>query len=186
MVRCGWATGSPGMIRYHDTEWGVPVHDDRVLFEFLTLEGAQAGLNWRVILDKREQYRAAFAKFDPAQVVKFSARRRHALLENAGIVRNRQKIESVWANARAIATVREEFGSFDAYIWQFVGGKPTRNAWKSLRDIPSQSAESRRMSQDMKRRGFTFVGPTTCYAFMQAVGMVNDHLVECFRYRDLR
>ena len=174
------------MIRYHDTEWGVPVHDDRVLFEFLTLEGAQAGLNWRVILDKREEYRAAFAGFDPAQVFKFSARRRHALLENVGIVRNRQKIESVWANARAIATVRQEFGSFDAYIWQFVGGKPTRNAWKSLRDVPNQSPESRRMSQDMKRRGFTFVGPTTCYAFMQAVGMVNDHLVDCFRYRDLR
>ncbi len=173
------------MTRYHDEEWGVPVHDDRVLFEFLTLEGAQAGLNWLIILKKRERYRTAFAGFHPARVARFGERQRRALLQDGGLVRNRQKIESVRTNAKVIAKVQDEFGSFDAYVWQFVGGRPIRNAWKSAGEVPAHSPESHQMSKEMKRRGFTFVGPTICYAFMQAVGMVNDHLVQCFRHRDL-
>ncbi len=186
IVRCPWAMGNPLMIRYHDVEWGVPVHDDRVLFEFLTLEGAQAGLSWLLILQKRERYRIAFAGFHPQRVARFGERQRRALLQDPGLVRNRQKIESVRTNARAIAKVQDEFGSFAAYVWQFVGGKPIRNAWGSAREVPAHSPESHQMSKDMKGRGFTFVGPTICYAFMQAVGMVNDHLLQCFRHRELR
>ena len=182
-VRCDWATGSPLMTAYHDAEWGVPVRDDRVLFEFLTLEGAQAGLNWLTILQKRQEYRAAFAGFDPDKVARFDGRIRRSLLRNPGIVRNRLKIDSVITNATAILKVQEEVGSLSEYVWRFVGGKPIVNAWASLREIPSQTSESRQMSKDMKNRGFAFVGPTTCYAFMQAVGMVNDHVVRCFRYK---
>jgi DNA-3-methyladenine glycosylase I len=184
-LRCGWATGSSLIIRYHDVEWGVPVHDDRRLFEFLTLEGAQAGLSWATILKKRERYRVAFAGFDPAQVARYGARNRQTLLRDPGIVRNRQKIDSVIANAGAILRVQDEFGSFDAYVWQFVGGAPKSNRWKSLRDVPDRTRESDQMSKDMKRRGFAFVGPTICYAFMQAVGMVNDHVVRCFRHAEV-
>ena len=171
------------MTAYHDAEWGVPVRDDRVLFEFLTLEGAQAGLNWLTILQKRQEYRAAFAGFDPDKVARFDGRIRRSLLRNPGIVRNRLKIDSVITNATAILKVQEEVGSLSEYVWRFVGGKPIVNAWASLREIPSQTSESRQMSKDMKKRGFAFVGPTTCYAFMQAVGMVNDHVVRCFRYK---
>ncbi|TMI87609.1 MAG: DNA-3-methyladenine glycosylase I [Bacillati bacterium ANGP1] len=184
-VRCAWAEGSPLMTAYHDTEWGVPARDDRVLFEFLTLEGAQAGLNWLTILQKRHEYRAAFAGFDPVRVARFDGRMRRSLLRNPGIVRNRLKIDSVITNARAILGVQDEFGSLSAYLWRFVGGAPIVNAWTSLREIPSQTSESRQMSKEMKQRGFAFVGPTTCYAFMQAVGMVNDHVVRCFRYRQV-
>ncbi len=184
-LRCEWATGSPLIVHYHDAEWGVPVHDDRRLFEFLTLEGAQAGLSWATILRKRDQYRAAFAGFDPARVARFGTRRRQTLLHDPGIVRNAQKIDSVMSNARAILAVRDEFGSLDAYVWQFVGGAPKRNRWRSSREVPDRTHESDQMSKDMKRRGFAFVGPTICYAFMQAVGMANDHLVRCFRHAEV-
>jgi DNA-3-methyladenine glycosylase I len=184
-VRCEWALSSPLEQAYHDLEWGVPVYDDRVLFEFLTLEGAQAGLSWTTILQKRAAYQKAFAFFDPAEVAAFDGRMKRRLLRNAGIVRNVQKVDSAVGNARALLKVREEFDSFQAYVWQFVGGRPMRNAWRSLREIPAQTRESQHMSADMRRRGFTFVGPTICYAFMQAVGMVNDHIVRCFRYREL-
>ncbi len=170
------------MIRYHDEEWGRPVHDDRRLFEFLILEGAQAGLSWETILKKREAYRKAFDRFDPKVVAKYGKGKVRELLRNAGIVRNRLKIEGAIRNANAFLTVRDEFGSFDAYIWQFVGGQPLVNAWRSLRQLPATTPESDAMSKDLKRRGFTFVGSTICYAFMQAVGMVNDHVVHCFRY----
>jgi len=183
VVRCGWATSDPLNGIYHDTEWGVPVHDDRTLFEFLTLEGAQAGLSWITILRKRPRYRAAFAAFDPKAVARFDARARRRLLRDVGLVRHPLKIASVIANARAILAVQEAFGSFDAYVWQFVGGAPVRNSWRALPEIPAQTHASRQMSKDMKARGFAFVGPTTAYAFMQAVGLVNDHLVSCFRYR---
>ena len=173
------------MTAYHDAEWGVPVRDDRVLFEFLTLEGAQAGLNWLTILQKRREYRAAFAGFDPDKVARYDGRMRRSLLRNPGIVRNRLKIDSVITNARAILKVQEEVGSLSEYLWRFAGGTPIVNAWTSLREIPSQTSESRQMSKDMKKRGFAFVGPTTCYAFMQAVGMVNDHMVRCFRYNQV-
>ena len=181
--RCGWAGDDPLYITYHDEEWGVPVHDDRRIFEFLVLEGAQAGLSWITILRKRPAYRAAFAGFDPGIVARFDARKVRALLRDQGIVRNRAKIESAVANARAFLKVQEEFGSFDAYAWRFVGGRPKRNAWRTLRQIPPSTAESEAMSKDLKGRGFRFVGPTICYAHMQATGMVNDHLVGCFRYR---
>ncbi len=171
------------MIRYHDEEWGRPVHDDRRLFEFLILEGAQAGLSWETILKKREAYRKAFDRFDPKVVAKYGKGKVRELLRNAGIVRNRLKIEGAIRNANAFLAVRDEFGSFDAYIWQFVGGQPLVNAWRSLRQLPATTPESDAMSKDLKRRGFTFVGSTICYAFMQAVGMVNDHMVHCFRYR---
>lgn len=173
------------MIAYHDTEWGVPQHDDRVLFEFLVLEGAQAGLSWSTILAKREAYRKAFSGFDPAKVAGYKKPTLERLMHDSGIVRNRLKIESAVRNARAILQVRKEFGSFDRYIWQFVGGRPIQNAWRSIRTLPAETRESIAMSKDLKRRGFAFVGPTVCYAFMQAVGMVNDHLVSCFRYREL-
>jgi len=183
-VRCGWASGEL-MIRYHDEEWGVPVHDDRTLFEFLILEGAQAGLSWSTILNKRENYRKAFEEFDPKSVAAFDRRKVQQLLRDPGIVRNRLKIASTIGNAKAFLRVQEEFGSFDRCIWQFVGGKPLVNKRKSLRQVPARSAESDAMSKDLKRHGCNFVGSTICYAFMQAVGMVNDHVVDCFRYKAL-
>jgi DNA-3-methyladenine glycosylase I len=173
------------MIRYHDEEWGVPVHDDRTLFEFLILEGAQAGLSWSTILNKRENYRAAFDQFDPAKVARYNRRRMQQLLGNAGIVRNKLKVASAVENAKAFLRVQEEFGSFDRYIWRFVGGKPLVNARKSFRQVPARTSESDAMSKDLKSHGFKFVGSTICYAFMQGTGMVNDHLVECFRYAPL-
>jgi DNA-3-methyladenine glycosylase I len=173
------------MIRYHDEEWGVPVHDDRTLFEFLILEGAQAGLSWETILNKRENYRAAFDNFDAQKVACYDRRKVAQLLKNPGIVRNRLKIASAVRNAQALLRVQKEFGSFDRYIWQFVGGKPRVNSWKS-RQIPASSPESDAMSKDLKKRGFNFVGSTICYAFMQGVGMVNDHAMQCFRRVDTR
>jgi DNA-3-methyladenine glycosylase I len=169
------------MLRYHDEEWGRPVHDDRVLFEFLVLEGAQAGLSWSTILRKREGYRKAFAGFDPRKVARFDKARVRRLLENEGIVRNRLKIESTISNAQALLRVQEAFGSFDRYVWGFVGGKPMRNARRSMRDIPATTPESDALSRDLKKRGFRFVGSTICYAFMQACGLVDDHITKCFR-----
>jgi DNA-3-methyladenine glycosylase I len=185
--RCPWASekSGPAYVAYHDREWGVPVHDDRTHFEFLVLDGAQAGLSWSTILNKRDGYRRAFAGFDPVRVAKFDKRKIERLLRDPGIVRNRLKIESAVKNARAFLKVQKEFGSFDKYIWQFVGGKTRRNKWKTLKQIPCESAESRAMSKDLKSRGFTFVGPTICYAYMQAAGMVNDHLVSCFRHKEV-
>jgi DNA-3-methyladenine glycosylase I len=185
LVRCPWASGELS-IRYHDEEWGVPVHDDRTLFEFLILEGAQAGLSWNTILNKRDNYRKAFAGFDPKKVAHYDRRKGGQLLRNPGIVRNRLKIASTIANAKAFLAVQKEFGSFDRYIWQFVEGKPRQNLPKSLQQVPARSPDSDAVSKDLKRRGFNFVGSTICYAFMQAVGMVNDHVVDCFRSRVLR
>jgi DNA-3-methyladenine glycosylase I len=182
LIRCEWTDSSELMLAYHDREWGVPVHDDRALFELLILEGAQAGLSWSTILAKREAYRKAFSAFDPAKVARFKAEKIKRLMADPSIVRNRLKIESAVRNARALLQVQKEFGSFDRYIWQFVGGRPIKNSWLSAKKLPAETAESRAMSKDLKRRGFNFVGPTVCYAFMQAVGMVNDHLVSCFRY----
>ena len=182
--RCSWAT-SELMIPYHDQEWGVPQHQDRVLFEFLILEGAQAGLSWSTILAKRPAYRKAFSNFDPRKVAKYSSEKISELLGNPGIVRNRLKINAAVRNARAFLEVQKEFGSFDRYIWQFVGGKPKINRWRSMSQLPAQSPESLQISKDLIKRGFTFVGPTVCYAFMQAVGLVNDHLVSCFRYAEI-
>ena len=179
--RCRWAR-TPLSIAYHDTEWGVPVHDDRMLFEFLTLEGAQAGLSWETILKKREAYRDAFAGFDPARVARFTPARVERLLQNPGIVRNHLKIESTVRNAKAFLAVQREFGSFDAYVWKFVGGAPRVNQWRTLRQLPARTPESDALSRDLVSRGFKFVGSTICYAFMQAVGMVNDHTTDCFRY----
>jgi DNA-3-methyladenine glycosylase I len=180
MKRCPWAQ-SPAMIEYHDREWGVPVHDDRVLFEFITLEGAQAGLSWETILNKRESYRRAFAGFDPARVARFTAARRARLMQDAGIVRNRLKIESTVTNAAAFLEVQREFGSFDRYLWEFTGGKPVRGRFRTSKELPARTELSDALSKDLKRRGFRFVGTTICYAFMQAVGIVNDHTVGCFR-----
>ena len=182
--RCPWCEINELEVAYHDTEWGVPVHDDRVWFEFLILEGAQAGLSWDTILKKRENYRAAFARFDPQKVARFGSRKRAALMKNQGIVRNRLKIASAITNAQAFLAVQREFGSFDRYIWQFTGGKAKRNRWRAMRQVPAATSESDAMSKELKRRGFRFVGSTICYAFMQATGMVNDHLVTCFRYRE--
>jgi DNA-3-methyladenine glycosylase I len=179
-IRCPWAT-TPLSIAYHDAEWGVPCHDDRVLFEFITLEGAQAGLSWETILRKREAYRQAFAGFDPAKVARFTPARVARLLEDPGIVRNRMKIESTVQNAKAFLAVQRELGSFDAYVWGFVDGKPRVNRWRSFSDVPASTPESDALSKDLKRRGFSFVGTTICYAFMQAVGLVNDHAVTCFK-----
>jgi DNA-3-methyladenine glycosylase I len=181
VVRCGWATGELS-IPYHDEEWGVPVHDDRMLFEFLILEGAQAGLSWNTILNKRANYRAAFDNFDPQKVARYDRRKIQQLLRDPGIVRNRLKIDSAVVNAKAFLRTQEEFGSFDRYVWQFVGGKPRVNSWKTLKQVPALSAESDALSKDLRRRGFKFVDSTICYAFMQAVGMVNDHAVDCLRY----
>lgn len=183
--RCAWPGSDPLYVAYHDREWGVPVHDDRLLFEFLTLEGAQAGLSWITILRKREAYREAFAGFDPEAVARFGRAKVAKLLANEGIVRNRLKVESAVTNARAFLKVREEFGSFAAYQWRFVDGRPIRNAWKSIQEIPARTPVSDAMSLDLKKRGFRFVGSTICYAHMQAVGMVNDHTVDCFRWKEL-
>ena len=185
MFRCPWAK-TELYVQYHDAEWGVPVHDDRLLFEFLILEGAQAGLSWETILKKRENYREAFDKFEPAIVAKYGLKKRKSLLTNAGVVRNRLKIEAAVQNAKALLAVQEEFSTFDKYIWGFVGHEPKPNAWKSVKEVPATTPESEAMSKDLKRRGFTFVGSTICYAFMQAVGMVNDHVVDCFRHGELR
>lgn len=185
VVRCSWAA-SELMILYHDREWGVPQHDDRVLFEFLILEGAQAGLSWDTILRKRENYRAAFDGFDAEKIARYDGRKVERLLRDEGIVRNRLKIASAIRNAKAFLVVQEEFGSFDRYVWRFVGGKPMVNAWRLGKAIPARTQESDAMSKDLKKRGFNFVGSTICYAFMQATGMVNDHAVECFCYRRLR
>jgi len=183
MNRCTWPSTDLD-IAYHDSEWGVPVHDDRTFFEFLTLEGAQAGLSWSTVLKKRENYRKAFSGFDPERVARFSKAKVERLMLDPGIVRNRLKIESTISNARAFLDVQKEFGSFDNYIWQFVGGHPKKNARTAMSSIPASTAESDAMSKDLKRRGFRFVGTTICYAFMQATGLVNDHLVTCFRYND--
>jgi DNA-3-methyladenine glycosylase I len=183
--RCAWAESGPLGTAYHDTEWGVPVHEDRRLFEFLTLEGAQAGLSWSTILNKRDAYRRAFEAFDPRKVARFDSRRIGALVTDAGIVRNRLKIESAVGNARAFLSVQEAFGSFDAYVWGFVDGKAVRNAWKTASQVPATTPVSDALSKDLKALGFKFVGSTICYAFMQAVGMVNDHVVGCFRWRPL-
>ena len=173
------------MIAYHDEEWGVPVHDDRLLFEFLVLEGAQAGLSWSTIMKKRESYRAAFDHFDPEKVSGYGGDKIDQLLQNPGIIRNRLKIRSAVTNAKAVLEIRKEFGSFDSYIWRFVGGRTIQKGRERLTDVPAKTPESEAMSKDLKKRGFTFVGPTICYAFMQAVGMVNDHTTDCFRYREL-
>ena len=182
---CEWPSDDPLMIEYHDREWGVPVHDDPKEFEFLVLEGAQAGLSWRTILHKREAFRAAFAGFDPEKVARFGARDVRRLLGDAGIIRNRLKIEGAIRNARAFVAVQEEFGTFDAYVWRFVGGRPKVNRWRTLRQIPAKSRESDALSKDLKQRGFTFVGSTIVYAHMQATGLVNDHIVPCWRWREL-
>ena len=182
--RCSWAV-TPLSVAYHDEEWGVPARDDRTLFEFLVLEGAQAGLSWETILRKRDGYRRAFAGFDPEQVARFGARDVRRLLADAGIVRNRLKVESAIANARAVLSAREAHGSFAGWLWDLVGGSPRTNRWRSLSEVPAETAESRELSKALKRAGFRFVGPTTCYAFMQAVGMVNDHLVGCYRHAEI-
>ncbi len=184
-IRCAWSGTDPLYIAYHDEEWGVPLHDDRVLFEFLVLEGAQAGLSWSTILRKRDAYRRAFDRFDPRKVARYEKRKVAALLTDAGIVRNRAKIESAIKNAKAFLDVQAEFGSFDAYQWRFVNGRPIQNRWRAEGDIPPRSAQSDAMSDDLKSRGFSFVGSTIIYAHMQAVGMVNDHLVNCFRHREV-
>jgi DNA-3-methyladenine glycosylase I len=183
MIRCGWAAGP--LIEYHDCEWGVPVHDDRVLFEFLILEGAQAGLSWSTILNKREAYRKAFAGFDASKIAGFNAAKIDLLMTNSGIVRNRLKISSATINAKAFLKVQDQHGSFDALIWSFVGGKPKVNTWRKPSQVPANTVESDRMSRELSRLGFKFVGSTICYAFMQATGMVNDHLMDCFRYKQL-
>jgi DNA-3-methyladenine glycosylase I len=183
--RCEWARAELD-IRYHDEEWGVPVHDDRKLLEYIVLDGAQAGLSWSTILKKREGYRALFENFEPEKVARFTPKRIAKLLTDPRIVRNRLKVESAVTNARAFLKVQREFGSFDAYIWQFVNGRPIVNKWKSIREVPAKSPESDAMSKDLMRRGFRFVGSTICYAFMQAAGMVNDHTVDCFRYREVQ
>jgi len=185
MRRCAWAGSDPLYLEYHDREWGVPLHDDRRLFEMLVLEGAQAGLSWITILRKRAAYRRAFDRFDPRKVAQYDARKVRALVADAGIVRNRMKIESAVANARAFLEVARQYGSFDAYIWQLAGGAPRQNAWRSLEQLPARTDESDAMSKDLRKRGFSFVGSTICYAFMQATGMVNDHVVDCFRYKEL-
>ena len=185
LVRCEWANGDPLAMRYHDVEWGAPEHDDCKLFELLVLEGAQAGLSWMTILKKRESYRSAFDGFDPELVARYGQSKVAELLSNPGIIRNRLKIAAAIQNAHTVLSVREAFGSLDAYLWPFVGGVPKKNAWKALADIPDQTNEAVAMSSDLKKRGFKFVGPTICYAFMQATGMVNDHLVYCYRYNQI-
>jgi DNA-3-methyladenine glycosylase I len=184
-TRCAWAGSDPIYIAYHDEEWGVPLHDDRGLFEFLVLEGAQAGLSWRTILGKRPRYRQVFARFDPRRVARFGARDVARLLADPGIVRNRLKVTAAIANAKAVLAVQREVGSLDRHLWSFVGGTPIQNRWRALRDVPAKTEEAVAMSRDLGRRGFRFVGPTICYALMQATGMVNDHTVDCFRHRQL-
>jgi len=181
-LRCEWSGSDPLMVAYHDQEWGVPLHDDQKLFEFLILEGMQAGLSWMTILRKRENFRAAFDEFDPHRVAQYDQGKFEELMANAGIIRNRRKIEAAKQNAQTFLAVQKEFGSFDNYLWQFVGGKPLVNGWQMMSEIPAKTAESEAMSKDLKNRGFNFVGPTICYAHMQATGMVNDHTTDCFRY----
>jgi DNA-3-methyladenine glycosylase I len=185
LQRCAWAGKDADMSAYHDAEWGVPLHDDRAFFEFLILEGAQAGLSWSTILKKRPAYRKAFDHFDPARIAKYNAAKLRTLMNNQGIVRNRLKIHSAVTNARAFLDIQREFGAFDAYVWPFVGGKPIRNRFKSMADVPARTPESDALSKDLLRRGFKFVGSTICYAFMQATGMVNDHLESCFRWKQV-
>jgi DNA-3-methyladenine glycosylase I len=185
MTRCTWAASSDLLMAYHDQEWGVPIHDERALFEFLILEGAQAGLSWSTILNKRPAYRAAFDRFDPRKVARYDEAKIAALLENAGIVRNRLKVRAAVRNAQAFLALQKEFGSFDIYIWKFAGGSPMQNRRRRHQDVPARTAESDAMSKDLAKRGFTFVGSTICYAFMQATGMVNDHVVDCFRHKEL-
>jgi len=182
--RCGWAKGEL-YETYHDTEWGVPLHDDQALFEFLVLEGAQAGLSWSTILNKRENYRKAFSGFDARKVAKYGEDKIAKLLENPGIVRNKLKVHSAVTNAKAFLAVQKEFGTFDAYIWSFVGGKPIQNRWETIKDVPPRTKESDAMSKDLRKRGFAFVGSTICYAHMQATGMVNDHIITCFRHKEV-
>lgn len=182
-TRCGWVGQKPHFIRYHDDEWGRSVHDDRKHFEMLLLEGAQAGLTWETILRRRDGYRKAFAGFDPAKVARFTAKKKTSLMKDAGIIRNRLKVDSAVTNAKAFLAVQNEFGSFDAYVWRFVGGKPKINRWKATRQIPATTAESDALSKDLKKRGFRFVGSTIVYAYMQAIGMVDDHVIDCFRKR---
>jgi DNA-3-methyladenine glycosylase I len=181
--RCAWAASAPLFFPYHDEEWGVPSHDDRYLFELLILEGAQAGLSWATILKKRKAYRDAYDGFDPERIARYGARKAASLLANEGIVRNRLKVAASIDNARAFLATRREFGTFDAYLWGFVGGRPIQHAWTSLKQIPARTAESDALSKDLRSRGFRFVGSTICYAFMQAVGVVNDHTTDCFRYK---
>jgi DNA-3-methyladenine glycosylase I len=183
--RCDWVGADSLYLAYHDQEWGVPLHDDRRLFEMLILEGAQAGLSWITILRKRDSYRQAFDNFEAAKIAAYDERKIETLLANPGIVRNRRKVEATILNARAFLAVQQEFGTFDAYIWQFVGGRPRQNTWRTLAEIPAQTPESEAMSKDLLKRGFKFVGPTICYAFMQATGLVNDHIVDCFRYKEI-
>ncbi len=185
LIRCAWVPEDLLYRNYHDKEWGVPLHDDRRLFEFLVLEGMQAGLSWQTILNKRENFRQAFDLFDARKIAGYDQRKQKELLYNKGIIRNRLKIESATQNARAFLAVQEEYKGFDTYIWQFVGGKPRQNAWKNIKDIPAKTQISDAMSKDLRRKGFKFVGSTICYAFMQAVGMVNDHTIDCFRYDEL-
>ena len=186
MKRCDWLTKDTIYIAYHDTEWGVPVHDDTKLFEMLLLEGAQAGLSWLTVLKRRESYREAYDGFDPAKIAKWDNTKIEALLKNPGIIRNRLKVQAAVINAKAYLDVIGEFGSFDAFIWSFVGDSPIRNSWRNIKEIPATTLESDTMSKELKKRGFKFTGPTICYAFMQAVGMVNDHTVDCFRYKDIQ
>lgn len=184
-IRCPWADNNKLLVDYHDIEWGVPVHDDRLLFEFLILEGAQAGLSWNLILQKRENYHQAFDNFQIDKVAAYDESKIRKLLENPGIIRNRLKINAAVNNALPVKDIKQEYGSFNSYIWKFVDDKPIQNKWKTLDEIPSSTPKSEKMSKDLKRKGFKFVGPTICYSFMQAVGMVNDHLVDCFRYHEL-
>ena len=184
-TRCEWCLASDRMVAYHDEEWGVPLHDDRRLFEFLVLDAFQAGLSWSTILNKRENFRKALDDFDPARIARYNERKIEQLLSDSGIVRNRLKVTATIGNAKAFLDVRDEFGSFDAFIWQFVANRPKQNKWKTLRQIPAKTKESDAMSRALKQRGFKFVGSTICYAFMQAAGMVNDHVVGCFRYQDI-
>ena len=184
--RCPWGESHPLYVPYHDREWGTPLHEDRRFFELLVLEGAQAGLSWLTILKKRDAYRKAFDGFDPRKVARYDARKVARLLADDGIIRNRLKIEAAIANARAFLVVQREFGSFDGYVWRFVGGKPIQNRRRNVKEVPARTAESDAMSEELRKRGFRFVGSTICYAFMQAAGMVNDHLVSCFRYREVR
>jgi DNA-3-methyladenine glycosylase I len=185
LCRCGWVHDDPIEIAYHDQEWGVPLHDDRKHFEFIILDGFQAGLSWLTILRKRENFRTAFDNFDPTLVARYDDTKQQSLLQNKGIIRNRLKIQAATTNARAFLQVQAEFGSFDAYIWRFVEGEPLQNSWPTLADVPTKTARSDAMSQDLKKRGFKFVGSTICYAYMQAAGMVNDHVVDCFRHGEL-
>ena len=186
ITRCEWASRDPLLIEYHDREWGVPVHDERLLFEFLVLDAFQAGLSWSIVLKKRENFRRAFKDFDPFKIAKFNRSKVDDLLQDSGIIRNRSKIESTISNAKSFLDVRKEFGSFDKYIWQFVNHRTIQNRWKSKKELPAKTEESDLMSNNLKKRGFKFVGSTICYAFMQAAGMVNDHVVNCFRYKELK